>query len=324
MNGEKPSSNESFPASTLQWNDVIKVIGTIAGFVGLGGALLWLFGRYYFQGVISSFGFASIPLSIAPEDYLESGVTNLLYFIMDILASGFLYYLAYLAKVLFYEKILERIRNRIVKISSILLIFSVCVVTGAYLISTSELGITARFFYEDAVNLIGIFLIFLGLEVTFLIASPVGDSGDTNQQQSHLIVSPYTPLAIARTLMLVVMFASLLFTQAGSAFVSGRGTGCLRTLRKSTSVTVISASQILTEGETRSQDGYQYTGYFLLFADNDYYFLFRETNPESYMPKSYFIVDKEAINSIQITGITISKEDNEKYNKMCVEKIKGN
>ena len=158
---------ETFPRPNLQWTDVINVIGTIAGFVGLGGALLWLFGRYYYEGVFSSFGFASIPISIAPEDYVEKGAAGLLYFIMDILISIFLYYLAYLAKVLFYEKIFRRMKHRIAKISSVLSGFSISIILGAYLISTSNLGISASFFYEDIVNLSEIFLIFWGLEVTF-------------------------------------------------------------------------------------------------------------------------------------------------------------
>lgn len=320
---KQTSIAEKFPEPDLVWNDVLKVIGIIAGFIGVGGALLWLFGRYYYRGVFASFGFSSIPLSIAPEDYIESGTASLLYFIIDVLASIFLYYLAYLAKVVFYERILGKIKNRIKKILLILVTFSISIIWGANLISSTKLGITAGFLYEDPANLVGIFLIFLGLEITFLVASLADSSKELSQQPSQLLVSSFTPLAIARILILVVMFSSLLFTQAGSAFVSGRGAGCLTALRKSTSVVLFSTSQILAEGESQSENVYQYSGYFLLFADRDHYYVFMETNPETYKPNGYFIIAKDILTSIQITGTVITDEDNEKYNKMCVEKIKG-
>ena len=69
---------ERFPIPSLQWNDIFKVIGSIAGFVGFGGALLWLFGRSFYAGLFSAFGFSSLTVSVAPEDYLEKGMASLI------------------------------------------------------------------------------------------------------------------------------------------------------------------------------------------------------------------------------------------------------
>jgi len=81
--------DERFPTPSLQWNDVIKVVGSVAGFIGLGGALLWLFGRSFYAGLFSAFGFSSLTVSIAPEDYLEQGTTSLVYFFFRFIIHNF-------------------------------------------------------------------------------------------------------------------------------------------------------------------------------------------------------------------------------------------
>jgi len=182
-------TSEKFPMPTMQWNDVLQVLGSVAGFIGIGGGLLWLFGRYYYSGVFSAFGFSSLPISLATEDYLETGSSRLLYLVMDILITIFLYYLAYLAKILYYERISGSIKSHLLNITLILFVFSISVIGGAFLISTSKLGISASYFYEDSINFLGIFLMFLGLEVAFLIASPVGSKYNTEPFQSQLIFS---------------------------------------------------------------------------------------------------------------------------------------
>jgi len=122
--------------------------------------------------------------------------------------------------------------------------------------------------------------------------------------------------------MLVVMFASLLFTQAGSAFISGKNRGCLTTLRRSASIVIISDNPVLIEGQTQTGDIYSYAGYFLLFTDKDNYYLFRDINPDTLKPKSYFVVSKDVLKTVQITELPISEDENEKYSGMCIKGAK--
>jgi hypothetical protein len=309
------------PRPTLEWNDILRVVGSIAGFVGIASALLWLFGRFYYSGFFTAFGFPSLLISLAPEDYLEKGSSRLIYFIIDILIGILLYYLAYLSKILYQEKIRNRIKNRLINVALILLVFASSTLGGVFLISTKGLGIFISYFFENPVNIFAIFIIFFGLEVTFLIASPRDDPQDYQQLQSKFVISPQTPIAVARILVLVVMFASLLTTQASASFTSGQGAGCLTTLRKSISVVIFSKDSILNEGQTQTKDLYVYEDYYLLFTDKNNYYLFREINPESYEPESYFIVNKDVLKTVQLTQQSSTNEDSEKYNRMCVEKI---
>lgn len=313
------TDSEKFPAPTLLWNDVLRVLGSIAGFVGITGAVLWLFGRFYFSGVFSAFGFASLSISLPPEDYLERGSFRFVYLAIDILISILLYYLAYLAKIFYYENISKRIKNRLLNIISILIVFAVSIIAGVVLISTKELGISTSFFFEDTINLISIFLIFLGLEVTYLIAPP-SHSENNSQLQNQFVVSSQTPIVIARILIVVVMFASLLFTHARLSFASGQSAGCVTTLRRSTTVVIFSSSPMFIEGETQARGLYRYDGYFLLFADKDNYYLFRDINTDTYRPDGYFVVSKDILKTFQITGMLVSEDENDKYNEMCANK----
>lgn len=309
------SSNSQAPA--LEWNDVLRVLGAVVGFFGIGSALLFLFGRFYYSGLFNSFGFPPLTIYLAPEDYLEKGSSRLIYFIIDILIGFLLYYLAYLSRIIYQENIRKRIRNFLINMALILLIFSTSTVGGVFLITTKGLGLFTGYFFENPTNLLGIYLIFFGLEVAFLIASPI----NLPNVQSKFVISPQTPIAVARILLLVVIFASLLTTQAMASSISGQATGCLTTLQKSISVVILSADRILNEGETRKENLYLYDGYFLLFTDNNNYYLFRSVNSESLEPEGYFIVSKDILKTVKLIKQPFTKAQNEEYNKMCVRKI---
>ena len=315
--------DERFPTPSLQWNDIIKVVGSVAGFIGLGGALLWLFGRSFYAGLFSAFGFSSLTVSIAPEDYLEQGTTSLVYFFLDLLFTIFLYYLAYIFKIFFYEKILKHTKNYITRIISILLVFTIGVITGILLTNTSNLGISVSYFYEDMINFLAIFMIFMGLEVAFLVVSPAGFKNQNEPSESPSIISSQTPIAIARILILIAMLGNFITIQSGSSLVNGYMAGCVTTLRKSTPVVIFSNNPVLIEGQTRTQDLYVYNDYFLLFTDKDNYFLFREINLNNYKPAYLFIVSKDVAKTIQITRIPVSGDEIKKYNGMCIKKIRG-
>jgi len=314
---------ERFPIPSLQWNDIFKVVGSIAGFVGLGGALLWLFGRSYYAGIFSSFGLSSLTTSIAPEDYLERGSINLVYLIMDVLFTIFLYYLAYLSKILYYERVIRYIPNRLLRTVSILIVFTVSVIASFFLISTSKLGISARFFYEDTINFPGVYLIFLAFEVTFLFAPPAGINDQNKQSKDQSLISSKTPIAIARILILVVILSEFIVIQSRSSFVTGQLVGCLTTLRKSTPAAIFSTHPILIDGQTRTKGLYTYDGYFLLFTDRDNYYLFREINTVNYKPQSFFVVSKSVADTIQISRNQVSEDDNKRYVEMCIKNIQN-
>jgi len=168
------------------------------------------------------------------------------------------------------------------------------------------------------------FIIFFGLEVTYLIASSTNTQDNIPKQQSQLVVSPQTPIAVARILILVVIFASLLHTQTGISFSSGQRDGCQIVLKKSNSVVIFSTENLLAEGQSQLGDLYKHEGYFLLFIDNDNYYLFRDVDFETYKPKSFYVVNKGALNTIQISETKISEDENNKINEMCVKKINSN
>jgi len=314
--------DEKFPTPSLQWNDIIKVVGSVAGFIGLGGALLWLFGRSFYTGLFSAFGFSSLTVSIAPEDYLEQGTTSLIYFFLDLLFTIFLYYLAYIFKIFFYEKVLKYTRNYITRIISILIVFTIGITAGIFLTNTSNLGISVSYFYEDTINFLAIFMIFTGLEVAFLVASPASFNNQKEPSETPSIISSQTPIAIARILILIAMLGNFITIQSGTSLVNGYIAGCVATLRKSTPVVIFSSNSIFSEGQTRTQDLYVYNNYFLLFTDKDNYFLFRETNPGNYKPASLFVVSKDVAKTIQITRLPVSKDETNRYNEMCTQKIK--
>jgi len=314
---------EKFPTPSLQWNDIIKVLGSIAGFIGLGGALLWLFGRSFYVGLLSSFGGSSLTVSIALEDFLEKGTASLVYFILDILFTLFLYYLAYLFKIFFYEKILRRTKSYILRIVSILLVFTIGVISGILLTNTSNLGISASYFYEDTVNLVSIFMIFTGLETSLLFASPLGIKNQNELAENQSIISSQTPIALARILILIAMLGNFLVIQSSSSYVGGYFSGCMITLRKSTPVVMFSNTPVLTEGQIRTQELYAYNDYFLLFTDRDYYYLYREIEPSNNKPKNLFVVSKDVAKTIQMTTIPVPKDEIMKYNQICTNKIRS-
>jgi hypothetical protein len=316
-------ADEKFPTPSLQWNDIIKVLGSIAGFIGLGGALLWLFGRSFYVGLLSSFGASSLTVSIAPEDFLEKGTASLVYFILDILFTLFLYYLAYLFKIFFYEKILRRTKSYILRIVSILLVFTIGVISGILLTNTSNLGISASYFYEDTVNLVSIFMIFTGLETSLLFASPLGIKNQNELAENQSIISSQTPIALARILILIAMLGNFLVIQSSSSYVGGYFSGCMITLRKSTPVVMFSNTPVFTEGQTRTQELYVYNDYFLLFTDRDYYYLYREIDPSNNKPKNLFVVSKDIAKTMQMATIPVPKDEINKYSQICTSKIRN-
>jgi len=324
MGKENSNQIEMLSTATLKWNDVLRVLGSIAGFVGIAGSLLWLFGRSYYSGLLSAFGFSYLSISLAPEDYLEKGVARLIYFIIDVLIAMLLYYLAYLARNLYHEKVNKQIKNRVLKITLILILFSVCTVGGVFLISTIGLGLFTSYFFENPINLAGMLIMFFGLETTYLIASPTNTQDNSPKEQSQFVISPQTPISVARVLILVVIFTSLLFTQAEVSFVRGQGEGCQVVLRKSNSVVIFSTENLLAEGQSKLGDLYKHDGYFLLFVDNDNYYLFRDINLETYKPNSFYVVNKSVLKTIQISELTIPEDENDKLNEICVKKINSN
>lgn len=317
------NGSDKFPVPTMQWNDIFKVIGSVAGFIGLGGALLWFFGRSFYSGLLSAFGTSSLTVSIAPEDYLEKGTISIIYFILDVLFTIFLYYLAYLFKIFYFEKILSNIKNYIVRIALILLVFAVGVIGGVFLTDTSNLGISASYFYETPINLLSIFMIFMGLEISFLFASTAGIKNQNGLSETQSIISSQTPIAIARILILIAMLGNFLTIQSSASFVSGYMAGCVITLRKSTPVVIFSNNPVLIEGQTQMQDLYVYNDYYLLLTDKDNYYLFREINLNSYKPKYVFVVSKDVAKTIQMTGILVQRDEIKKYNEMCTNKLQN-
>ncbi|MEP7137918.1 MAG: hypothetical protein ABI904_23570 [Chloroflexota bacterium] len=311
-----------FPTPSLQWNDIIKVIGSVAGFIGLGGALLWLFGRYFYTGLFSAFGFPSLTVSIAPEDYLEKGISSLIYFFLDLLFTIFLYYLAYLFKISFYENILKHTKTYVTRIISILLVFTIGIIAGILLVDTSNLGISVSYFYENTINLLAVFMIFMGLEVAFLIASPIGLKIQKEPSESQSIISSQTPIALSRILIMIAMLGNFLTIQSSASLVNGYMAGCVITLRKTTSIVIFSNNPILIEGQIRTQDLYTYNDYFLLFTDKDNYYLYRETNVSNNKPKYLFVVSKDVAKTIQTTGIPVTTDEIQKYSELCIKKFK--
>ncbi|HSG42399.1 MAG TPA: hypothetical protein VLA72_04510, partial [Anaerolineales bacterium] len=267
MNDEKVTKTNKYPLSNLQWDDVLRILGSIAGFIGVAGALLWLFGRYFYSGAFSAFGFPSLAIALAPEDYLERGAGRFVFFLIDLLGSILLYYFAYIIKIFYYENISRRIENRLLNLTAILVVFFICVATGIYLLLNNNSTEAISFFLEDLSNLASVLLLFLGFEIAFLVMSPSERDNYNLQSQNQLIVSTQTPIAIARILMVVVMLASFVFIQAWSSFASGQRAGCITILRKSSAITIFSTENILAEGQTNLGDLYRYEGYFLLFID---------------------------------------------------------
>ena len=324
MEKETPmSDNARFPTPSLQWSDIISVIGTVAGFLGLGGALLWLFGRSFYAGFFAAFGFSPLTISIAPEDYLEKGTTSLVYFILDILFTVFLYYLAYLFKIFYFEKILKHIKHYIAGIVSILFVFTIGVISGVLLTDTSNLGISTNYFYEDTINLLSIFMIFMGLETGFLFASPVGTKNQFVVSENQSIISSQTPIALARILILIAMLGNFMTIQSGSSFIHGYLGGCVTTLQKSIPVVIFSNNPVFTEGEIKARELFVYNDYFILFSDKDNYYLFREINLNNYKPKNLFVVSKDVAKTIEMTRISVSREEFKKYSEMCANKIRN-
>jgi len=208
------------------------------------------------------------------------------------------------------------------RIISILMVFTIGIIAGILLTNTSNLGISVSYFYEDTINFLAIFMIFMGLEVAFLVASPAGFKNQKEPSELPSIISSQTPIAIARILILIAMLGNFITIQSGTSIVNGYIAGCIATLRKSTPVVIFSSNPVLTEGQTRTQDLFIYNDYFLLFTDKDNYFLFRETNPSNYRPVYLFVVSKDVAKTIQITRLPVSVDETNKYNEMCTQKYK--
>src|SRR5687767_12061737 len=91
---ENPSNNLIF---SVAWGDVLGVIGSITGLVGISAALLWLFGFAHRLGGLRSMNFPretypSLP-SVSYEQYIYLGIIPFISLIRDIGFGILIYYL---------------------------------------------------------------------------------------------------------------------------------------------------------------------------------------------------------------------------------------
>lgn len=288
LTSNKLSTRQIF---TFEWDNILRVIGVITGITGVTAALLYILGYIQVAGTLDSLGISQghYWVSLSNEFYLLSGVIPFLEFILNI-ASLLIFYLIARA-------IIQTVgRDILIKIKNPFIALSIGAILGAIFIyigisrGDTEIKIADSYFY---------ILVFVGIDIlatTFEIVFFRNDKKQTLTRYYNLVISTYSIIKV----IVLGSIIYILLINGTSSQKSQNYSSCFYLTESPISATIHSVRSLGLDGETRSADSYTYVGYYLLYIDNNYYYLFKELDSDKLKPKSISVLKKDAVEMIQL------------------------
>jgi len=283
---------KTFP---LDWDSVIRIIGSIAGITGIFTAILFIYGYAYYVGQLRAMNISDRVFASTPDQsyLLRQGVTSFIYFAIHIGIFFLIYYLL--------QSIVRIIGKHI---SSLTIIHGWKFTTFG--IALGAIVILGGSYYSlrrtPPEHIIAVALsILIGIEIILTVSKLT----QIDVHEHFKTDSLYYVLtrAISTTKVIgVVLTVCLLFTfHLGNSNALGSYFICNDIQFNSTSVVLFSEKPIAIEGEVNNGNSFKYDGYSLLLVDNNNYFLYREFQPNTVKPKSVYIVKKDSLIGVEFT-----------------------
>ena len=267
-----------------------QIIGSVVGLTGIATATLWLFGYSYANGLFSSANYLLIPSNFSPEDYINLGTFSFIsLFINVIIVSLALIVASSSAKFLYaassrFDKY-KRIIDFLIATAS-----SALRPLGIYWVFHSNIFFTQGMygFFE----FFPFFIIYLSGELLIVSSTQLNKAAITLTRMFYL------------SIILLIILQSHLFL----SFRAGYEYGCTRAINKDTSVTLY--TNLMSDTANNKIEGY-----YLLFFDKYYYYLYKEINLNNYKPIVLTVIDKTKITNIEI--YESSKASDPKNKEVC-------
>ena len=302
------------PVFTFEWENVLRIIGSITGIAGVTGALLFLFGFAYNVGTSTAMGFpADSIITISNERYLILGLETFLFFLVST-GTNFSIYLIITISIRLATKHFSTNGKHL---SKYILVGRICgtlfFVTGIILLRGHD-----DIYYEGNLVVFTSFLL-LVVAIDILKLTLQVNSTDTpkTQNKDQLNISLFSILSIAKIITIMFMAYSLFENYINLAVARGISSTCSTITTKPTSVILFTDKSIAIDGETQNGVSYFYEGYYLLFFDNDTFYLYRDIDSDSLKPKSVFVIKKDNLQAIKMESV--SKPSNWNFTTHCLE-----
>lgn len=302
---KKSSTHQIF---TFEWENVFRIIGSITGIAGIAAALLYVFGFARIVGKLESLGIRDdyYSVSIPHERYLLNGFIPFFSFIASIVGLLISYYIARALVQTIGQDILKRISRPFISLIAGVALGIFFLYVGISNLSDLYYGSSYAFFF-----------IFIGIDILMITFETVFIKDDNKHPRSKYYGLINSTITIIKTTALVFVIFFMLSNKTSSILTAGNSVGCNYLTDNPISATIYSEHSIGLDGETNNTDSYIYNGYFLLYTDNNYYYLFRELDPENLKPKSVILVKRDAIEAVQLESTSSSPNWN--LTKTCSE-----
>jgi len=282
---DKLTSHQVF---VFEWDNLLRVIGIVTGITGVAAALLYLFGYAYVTRYLFALGIRDefYNVSIANERYLLAGISPFLVFILNVTLLLISYFLA--------KAITQTIiRDLIIRINRLYRFLIPIGIIIFILVLRSKLNWNTPYSFS-----LSMILGFMAVDI-FLIGFETLAIRDTSESKfTRYYNIATTTVSIIKTMVLIGVIFLIFYYHAfpNSRLLSG----CYYVTENPIPVVLYSTLPLGLEGEITSTGSHSYTGYYLLYTDNDNYYLFKELEPEVLKPKNVIIVKKSIIDVIQL------------------------
>lgn len=281
-----PLSIKAVNDRNLNW---IQLIGALLGLTGIATALLWLFGYHYANGLFASSDFFLIASNLNYEDYINLGSYSFSSLIINCVVVSIIFIasskLAEHIHLRIYYFTKQRILKFIISIVSIILFF-----LGIDWLFKSEI-----FQVQGLYQPIDFFV--------FFILCLSGELEATQKENNEV------PTFLLRAFFISIIALIIIQSHMFQSYRKGYEYGCVKLQSKETSV-------ILYTDNTAISNNEKVEGYYLLFFDKYYYYLYKDTNPVSLKPLELTVIDKSKIAKIEVFE-NMQKADIKNIQNLC-------
>lgn len=313
---KKPSfqTNDTVPnpISSFEWDKVLRIIGAATGVTGIFAALLYLLGYMTVVQRLEALGLSDTRYSILlpNEFYLINGISPLIGFLINLAGLLFFYFLARAIVQTIGRYFLKRLKP------------SISLATGVLIgVTLVYFGINSIINFGANATLDAFVLTFSGVDI-ILNAVEVFFSSN-NDRRSQTIIEYYNiTISLFTTIKLISLGVAIfvfIFIETDSS--KSRIWACQYITENPIEAIIYSSTSLGITGEEIYSKTYNYTGFYLLHTDSNYYYFFREIDPDNLKPKSIFVIKKDSIEAIEF--VTNTLPNNWNFPKKCSD-IYGN
>lgn len=287
----------SNPISYFEWDKVLRIIGVATGATGIIAALLYLLGYAAVNQRLNALGLSNTnyPILLPTEFYLINGVSPLIVFLINLAGLLFFYFLA---RVFIYT-----IGRYLLRLTKPPISLAIGVFIGAILV---YFGINSIITFGSNAVLDAFVLTFSGVDIISSAVEVFFSSN--NKEERNQAFTEYYNIAISlfTTIKLISLgIAIFLFIFSETNFSKSEFLACQYITENPIEATVYSSTSLGITEEEVSLETYKYTGFYLLYTDYNYYYFFREINPDNLKPKSIIVVKKDSVEAIEFENNTL-------------------